>query len=243
MEATDIILVARQVYRELGQGHTERVYQRGMQAVLNDRQVFHTTEAPIPIYMLGQVIGFGRCDLLVGEFAIELKATRSPPTRATGQLMKYISGLNESSGARHVYSGIVINFNQASASVDAITVHMEPFPEPSAPPTLPREEPAVVPKGPGAPRKGGWRATGSLLEEFITLHTKPVKSCGATVAMSDMMEAYQRFTGGRCVSRPAFAVMCRDSGLLKQQHISTGFHRTVVYGSRCRKNPGLVLLG
>jgi len=126
--------VARYVYEELGQGHTEKTYQRGMQAVLNHRQIFHTTEAPIPISILGQVIGNGRCDILVGDYALELKANSSPPSRATGQLQKYLTGLNKGSNTNfdgestpRSYRGVVINFNQKQHQVDFLEV--VPVPE------------------------------------------------------------------------------------------------------------------
>lgn len=89
-----VVGVCREVFSELGVGHSERVYHQGVIVVLNKREIFHRSEVATPIYMRSEVVGFGRADLVVGRIAVELKAVSRQPTRVSGQLCKYVKSLN-----------------------------------------------------------------------------------------------------------------------------------------------------
>lgn len=65
--------MSQEVFQSLGVGHSERVYHRGMIAVLNSNRIFHRSEVTAPIYMHDEVVGVGRADLVVGKIAVEIK--------------------------------------------------------------------------------------------------------------------------------------------------------------------------
>ena len=102
--------------RVLGKGHTERVYHRAMITSLNKELVPHRSEVLTPIYFMHEVVGFGRCDLIVGKLVVEFKANMRHPSRVSPQLQKYLDSLSATERGR--YSGIVLNFNQRSGRVE-----------------------------------------------------------------------------------------------------------------------------
>jgi GxxExxY protein len=248
MELQQIMDVSRFVYRELGQGHTEKTYQRGMQAVLNHRQIFHTTEAPIPISILGQVIGCGRCDILVGDYALELKANSSAPNRATGQLQKYLSGLLLRTGeAQRNYKGIVINFNQKQDTVDFLEV---------IPRTYESNSDFELLKGtnqtaggqktanPKLPTKNVHKPR-TLMEEFLVLHLKAVPDANSLIPMCELKDSYERFIG--CAMDMSIPEFQRKLRVVLRHTRTCSFanpqsNREVSYGSLNSKLPGLILL-
>ena len=59
---------------------------------------------------LGQVVGAGRADLVIGNLAVEIKANKQPPSEASSQLRGYMDSLREVEGK--VCTGIVVNFSQ-----------------------------------------------------------------------------------------------------------------------------------
>jgi GxxExxY protein len=100
--------------RALGKGHTERVYHRAMITSLNRARIPHRSEVLSPIYFMGEVVGFGRCDIVLGDMAVELKANMHCPRKASSQLQKY---LETCKGARRL-SGLVVNFSQRSGRAE-----------------------------------------------------------------------------------------------------------------------------
>lgn len=105
---------ATAVMRALGKGHTERVYHRAMITSLNRARIPHRSEVLSPIYFMGEVVGFGRCDIVLGDMAVELKANMHCPRKASSQLQKY---LETCKGARTL-SGLVVNFSQRSGRAE-----------------------------------------------------------------------------------------------------------------------------
>jgi GxxExxY protein len=104
---------ANGVMRALGKGHTERVYHRAMIASLNRARIPHRSEVLAPIYFMGEVVGFGRCDIVIGDLAVELKANVHCPRKASSQLQKYIESAKASSNKRRSRPrGAVVNFSQ-----------------------------------------------------------------------------------------------------------------------------------
>lgn len=63
--------------------------------MLNSCRIFHRSEVTTPIYMLGEVVGTGRADIVVGQLAVEIKALAQLPPRVFGQLAKYVDSLNK----------------------------------------------------------------------------------------------------------------------------------------------------
>lgn len=95
MLPSDFMSICQEVFDELGTGHTEKVYQKGIISLLNDCEIFHRSEVSAPIYMRGDVVGHGRADIVVGRLVVELKAVSSMPTKVNGQLDKYVKSLNK----------------------------------------------------------------------------------------------------------------------------------------------------
>ncbi len=106
------------VMRSLGTGYSERVYHRAMIASLNQAGVAHRTEVPSPVYFQGEVVGIGRCDLVIGNVVVEIKANALAPRRALAQLRRYTENLGRAERRR--YYGIVLNFNQRTGAVQTV---------------------------------------------------------------------------------------------------------------------------
>ena len=90
-----IVRVCQCVFDELGMGHSEKVYQRGIGTLLDSLEIFNRLEVIAPTYMLGNVVGSGRIDLVVGRWVLELKAIASTQSKASGQLIKYLKSINK----------------------------------------------------------------------------------------------------------------------------------------------------
>ena len=107
---------ASEAMSALGKGHTERVYHRAMITSLNRKLIPHRSEVVTPIYYMDEVVGFGRCDIVIGNLAVEFKANKRRPSKASPQLCKYLESLSTSSRAQ--YKGVVVNFNQNTGAVE-----------------------------------------------------------------------------------------------------------------------------
>ena len=106
------------VMKALGAGHTESVYHRAMVTSLNAKRIHHRSEVACPVMFMGEIVGTGRADLVVGDLVVELKANRKCPAEASAQLNKYVENLTEIEGRQ--YRGMVINFGQASQTVETV---------------------------------------------------------------------------------------------------------------------------
>ena len=111
---------ACEVMRVLGKGHSERVYHRAMITSLNREQIPHRSEVVTPIYYMGEVVGFGRCDIIVGDLVVEFKANMWCPSKNSPQIRKYLESLTATERKR--FRGVIVNFNQRTGSVE---VHQE----------------------------------------------------------------------------------------------------------------------
>ena len=107
---------ASEAMSALGKGHTERVYHRAMITSLNRKLIPHRSEVITPICYLGEVVGFGRCDIVIGNLAVEFKANKRRPSKASPQLCKYLESLSTTGRTR--YKGVVVNFNQRTGAVE-----------------------------------------------------------------------------------------------------------------------------
>lgn len=109
---------AKNVMASLGKGHSERVYHRAMITLLNSRGVTHRSEVLTPIYFMGEVVGIGRCDLVIKNLVIELKANARCPRVFSQQLRKYMTNMGTTEHKR--FHGIIINFNQKTGAVEMV---------------------------------------------------------------------------------------------------------------------------
>jgi GxxExxY protein len=110
--------LARHVMRCLGKGHREAIYHSALITALNRERVAHRSEVPCPIWFMGECIGTGRADLVIGELVAEIKANRLPPTATSAQLQKYLQSMSRAE--RKVFHGVIINFNQKNGTVDIL---------------------------------------------------------------------------------------------------------------------------
>jgi len=114
---------ARGVMQALGKGHTERVYHRAMITSLNSERVPHQSEVIAPIYFMGEVVGFGRCDIVIGNLVVEFKANTACPKRTSHQLQKYLESMratNTLKKQRRPLHGVVVNFGQRTGAVEVL---------------------------------------------------------------------------------------------------------------------------
>ncbi len=101
-----IIGAAFEVYRVLGYGFLERVYQRAMQVELRARGFKADIEADIRVIYKGEEVGFYRADLWVNDCVLtELKVAKCYVTDDEPQLLNEL----KPTGVR---VGLLINFGR-----------------------------------------------------------------------------------------------------------------------------------
>ena len=100
-----------EVYRELGHGFLERVYQKALLLELRNQGLEAKAQTPMSVAYKEKVVGEYFADLLVEETVIlELKAQRHLKREAESQLLNYLRG----SGLQ---LGLLINFTYPRATV------------------------------------------------------------------------------------------------------------------------------
>jgi GxxExxY protein len=102
--------IAKDVFNELGSGHTEAVYQKAMEVGLRLEKIPYENQKVVPIYYKEYNVGEGYTDLIIndakGRIIIELKAVGSKlSNKEETQLRKYMAVLG-------INKGILINFPQ-----------------------------------------------------------------------------------------------------------------------------------
>jgi len=101
-----IIGAAFEVYRVLGYGFLEKVYQRAMQVELGARGLKADIEAEIRIVYKGEEVGFYRSDLFVQDCVmVELKTAKSYNSEDEPQLLNELK-------ATGIRVGLLINFGR-----------------------------------------------------------------------------------------------------------------------------------
>jgi len=99
MDIVDMIKdCAIEVYRELGPGHREKVYQRAMSIEFDARSILHRTEYKCDVLHKNHIVGSQRLDFLVLHGAgvvVELKAIGQINERSKGQLKKLYAYLKD----------------------------------------------------------------------------------------------------------------------------------------------------
>ena len=100
-----------EVYRVLGGGFLEKVYERALLKELRDRGIRAHSQVPIAVCYKGQVVGEYYADLVVeAAVVLELKAQESLPRFCEGQLINYL----RATGKR---LGFLVNFAGPRATV------------------------------------------------------------------------------------------------------------------------------
>ena len=105
-----------EVFRELGCGFLEKVYERALLRELQVRGINARTQEPIVIRYKGVEVGEYFADLLVEDAVIiELKARQSLAKEAEAQLLNYL----KASGAR---IGMLVNFAYPKATIKRFVI-------------------------------------------------------------------------------------------------------------------------
>ncbi|WP_404363760.1 GxxExxY protein [Marinobacter sp.] len=105
-----------EVYRQLGHGFLESVYQKALIAELQARGMGVQEELPVNIFYKGQDVGLFKLDLVVeNRVVIELKAQKVLPLGAEAQLINYLK-------ATGIKLGLLANFTYPKASVKRVVL-------------------------------------------------------------------------------------------------------------------------
>jgi GxxExxY protein len=94
----DIETFAREIYSELGPGHSERVYHNAMEVLLREKGIPYESERIITIPFRGHVIGNLRADIIINNKTIlEFKIIKTLNDAAELQARSYLrlTGLKE----------------------------------------------------------------------------------------------------------------------------------------------------
>jgi GxxExxY protein len=87
----------KEIYAELGPGHSERVYHNAVEVMLREKRIRYETERIIPVVFRGHVIGNVRADIIIdGRCILEFKTIRTLGDGAELQAHNYLrlTGLN-----------------------------------------------------------------------------------------------------------------------------------------------------
>jgi len=81
---------ANSVFDAIGPGHSEAVYHRAMEVALRLAGIQYETERVLPIMYKGHVIGNFRCDIVLSDLVVELKAVSRLGQREELQALNYL---------------------------------------------------------------------------------------------------------------------------------------------------------
>jgi GxxExxY protein len=100
-----------EVYRELGHGFLERVYEKALLKELNTQRMKAEAQVPIKVCYKGEVVGDYYADLVVEDkVIIELKAQEHLNKAYDAQLLNYLKATN-------MQVGLLVNFTYPKATV------------------------------------------------------------------------------------------------------------------------------
>jgi GxxExxY protein len=102
----EIIGAAFEVYRVLGYGFLEKVYQRAMQVELSRRGLLAEMEHAIKVDFKGVRVGYFKADLFVErKVIVEIKVAKQYNVKDEAQLINALKGT-------HIHVGLLINFGR-----------------------------------------------------------------------------------------------------------------------------------
>ena len=92
------------IYKELGAGYNETVYEEAMAVEFRERKIKYNVEANAEIFYKGIKVGIHRLDFIVEKkLVVELKAQSNLTSSHVGQTRSYLKTLN-------LPNGILVNF-------------------------------------------------------------------------------------------------------------------------------------
>ena len=100
-----------EVYRVLGHGFLEKVYERALLKELNSQGLKAEAQVPIKVYYKSDIVGEYYADLMVeNKVIIELKAQELLSNAHEAQLLNYLK-------ATDIKVGLLVNFTYPKATV------------------------------------------------------------------------------------------------------------------------------
>jgi GxxExxY protein len=100
-----------EVFKELGPGFLEKVYENALLRELRSRGLNAEAQVPIKVYYKGAVIGEYFADLLIeGSIIVELKAQQQSSVSSEAQLLNYLKA-----GDKKI--GMLVNFAHPKAII------------------------------------------------------------------------------------------------------------------------------
>jgi len=102
--AEQVKTASEEVYKALGAGYNESVYEEAMAIELRARKIPYVVERNTEIFYKGEKVGIHRLDFILEEkFVVELKAQSGITQSHVGQTKAYLKTLD-------LKNGIVVNF-------------------------------------------------------------------------------------------------------------------------------------
>jgi len=96
---------ANVIYKELGAGYNEEIYEAAMAIELRQRKLNYDVEKNTEIFYKGEKVGIHRLDFIIeNKLVVELKARTSITQSHVGQTRSYLKTLN-------LIYGIIVNFH------------------------------------------------------------------------------------------------------------------------------------
>jgi len=95
---------AKEIYKELGAGYNEEIYEEAIAVELRQRKISYEVERNTEIFYKGSKVGIHRLDfILEGKLVVELKAQMGLTKSHIGQTKAYLKTLK-------LTDGLLINF-------------------------------------------------------------------------------------------------------------------------------------
>ena len=95
---------AIEIYRELGAGYEEAIYEEAMAIELRNKNIPYEIERNTEVFYKGTKVGINRLDFIVdGKLVVELKAQNSITKSHEGQTRSYLKSMN-------LRKGLIVNF-------------------------------------------------------------------------------------------------------------------------------------
>ena len=112
----EIIGVAMEVHRELGNGFLEKVYENALMILLNERGIKAEQQKEIKVYFRGAIIGNYIADILIEDsIIVELKTVERIVDIHRAQVMNYLK-------ATRLKLAMIINFKNKSLEYERIVL-------------------------------------------------------------------------------------------------------------------------
>ena len=111
-----IVGLAINVYRELGYGFLEKVYENALMVLLRKEGIQAEAQAPVKVQFEGEVVGDYYADILVeGKIILELKSTEKIIDAHRSQALHYL----KATGLR---LAMILNFGKAGFAFERLVL-------------------------------------------------------------------------------------------------------------------------